>query len=998
MVNATSPDFLQEWSWLDDGPADIQLDIGSYEVVAVVYELGSAEDTERCLAAVAKSSVQPSQLVLPEDLPDDAQWLWILPNTCEPKPDALHSLLTRAAKNPDVDVVAAVHTEPRRRGPATLIHSYGQTVSGFGRLRSLAEPGEFYQGQLRVTQVLGAPAAGMLVKSSLWWRLGGFELSLTPALWGLEFDWRANLIGAQVVVEPDAEVVVHQRHDPTAERAGILALASAHARAGLRWLVDLKLILVTLLAALGFALGKDMLSAGEEIAGLGRWLVGRRRRKNVYQRVKALETKREWVSATRALRPAPWSGLRRAVDAVAARVADWLNTFTGISDAASIDELTGDDFAMDSDRQRVPVILVGLVLALLGAIAAGRTLFGEGALQAARMLPASASWQDLVSKYLEPIPGTSGLATPPWEGIVGLFSLVSAGQPEWLVSIVVVGCVPLTWLAAYRFARQLVDSNALAGLAAGAYALAPMLSGGFNATGFAVAVWTLLLPIAAYSVLWWHREGRDTWRGAGAVALWLLLLTSLYPLAWPLAGFAFLAEAVLRPKLRVVLQRVFVLAVPALLVIGPWLDTLLTYPTRALVGIESPLDSNVEFAWWQVPLAATGGEFGPPLWISAACMGVLWLAALFAAVKKPKLLLLLIVAAVAAIAATILNRMLVFVPPGVWTRPTGLELIILMIGCLTVVAVVGFDGVGSQLRSESISLSHIATLGTCIGSVAALLLGGVWWVWMGQLQVVRKPVGELPVFVMAEANADLPSRTLAIAVGADSAVSWMLVDGDYPRLGDAERGLVYSGDAQAIGVAESVVSRLMVGSADEELANDLARLGVSHIWLTGGDETLRMGISNTPGLAGETGDTDIVWPVPDTALFTIWTQQGKQALGERLEVPASDDDTRVLIFAQPADPRWRVSVAGQALPRVESAGPEQRFALGTASGVISFELRQDPPNWAWAQLVGLLFLIGLALPGFQRRSSAPVGKRLNKPVPKDEESMPLPRRALGVAE
>ena len=42
-----------------------------------------------------------------------------------------------------------------------------------------------------------------------------------------------------------------------------------------RWLTSLRLVLVTLLTAFGFLLGKDPERAGEELRGLGRWLGGR---------------------------------------------------------------------------------------------------------------------------------------------------------------------------------------------------------------------------------------------------------------------------------------------------------------------------------------------------------------------------------------------------------------------------------------------------------------------------------------------------------------------------------------------------------------------------------------------------------------------------------------------------------------------------------------------------------------------------------------------------
>ncbi|MCL1839097.1 MAG: hypothetical protein FWG47_07305, partial [Propionibacteriaceae bacterium] len=898
MVETTPADVLGEWSWLSEEPADIQLSIGSFNVVAVVFELESEAETERCMDAVRLSTIKPNRVVVPELIPDDAEWIWALPNTCTPKPDVLQQLLSRAAKNPEIDIVAAAQTTPQGRGATTLIHSYGQSVSGFGRLRTLSEPGEFYQGQLQVVEVLGAPAAGMLIKGSLWRYLEGFEQELTPSLWGLEFSWLANLVGAKVVVEPDAEIVMHEGVKPISERAGILALASAHAKRGTRWLTDLKLILVTLLVGLGFVIGKDPMSAGEEIAGLGRWLTSRKLRKQIRSRVRALDTTPEWEAATRRLRPARLSGLRRIFDSLAFRVADWFGTFTESSDEAGIDEMTGgDDYISGPKQRKLQVVLVGLGLTLTAAVVAGRTMFGEGSLRAARMLPASDSWQTMVSNYLTPIPGLQPLATPPWEAICGLVSLLTLGSPEWFVTVVVFGCVPLTWLAAYRLLRQFCTSNAMAGIAAGAFGLAPILSGAYNTTGFAASIWTALLPVAAYSLLWWQKEGQGTWRGVGAVGFWLLILTAIYPPTWILAAVGFVGELIVRPGFKAVVQRIFVLAVPGLLLLGAWREVLFEYPARALVGIEAALDTTAEFEWWHILFAATNAQtLGPPLWLSISCLGVLWLAAFVGACRKSSAALLFVVAVMLAVAAALLNRMLLFVPPGVWVRPTGMELITAMIGFLAMAAVVGLDKVSEELRNVSAGLRHFGVLALTILGVAALVTGSAWWVIAGGSGLSRAPVGQLPVFVMNEANSDKPGRILAIDINKMTRnVAWGLIENDYPRLGDAERGIAFGGDQTAEDFAASVVNRLITGSADDELVTDLVRLGVANVWVRSADEDVLLAINNTPGLEGATGLADMVWPVPDSGILTLWQGNQRELLGNDQLVRAGDGD-KILWF------------------------------------------------------------------------------------------------------
>jgi hypothetical protein len=83
-----------------------------------------------------------------------------------------------------------------------------------------------------------------------------------------------------------------------------------------------------------------------------------------------------------------------------------------------------------------------------------------------------------------------------------------------------------------------------------------------------------------------------------------------------------------------------------------------------------------------------------------------------------------------------------------------------------------------------------------------------------------------------------------------------------------------------------------------------------------------------------------------------------------------------LVLAEPADPRWWVTVAGTPQQAVTGAADEhlagQRFAL-SGSGRLEFGLRPVEPWWAWVQLGGLALLLLLAAPGL-RRGPAETGR------------------------
>lgn len=984
--NAAEP-LVDPWAWLHEETETVSPPWADYPVTAVIQTVRGEPWTTRCRQAAESGRVVPTRIMTIADAPAadaDAAWLWFLPDSCEPAPDALAELVTRVHAQPDIDIVGPLLVEPRRRGPGTLVSDWGQTMTRGGRLKTVVEPGELYQGQLATTAVLGVPAAGMLVRGEVWRDLGGFILDLPASHWGIELGWRANLAGHTVVAEPRGHVVTHaEADDPVLTAAAGLTLVTAHAAPSRRWLTGLWLALRAVLAAIGFALGKDPGRAGAELRGLGLWLRGWPARRATESAVDRLAPSPAALSATRALLPARWSGVRGTVDAVAARISEWFETFTDRSDASGLDELTGDDVAGHGPAvRRVPVVTAGLATLLVLAVVAGRQLWGAGSLSGAQLLAAPDSWADLFGDYLAAPPGTAGLSSPPWQGIFALASLATFGRPEWLVTLVLLGCVPLAWLAAFRLLRQLVDDVRLAAFGASAYALAPVLLGTLNLGSFGAASWTLLVPVAGYSLWWWHGPARGTWRAAGAVALWLTLACSLVPLAWLLVLVAAVVMGLRGRSSRLWGQVALVAAGPLLLLCGPWAGTIARYPGRLLTGIEPTLAPMAAPAPWELLVAGTGGAAGPPLWVSLVVMTVVWLAAVAGATRRPGFASLSLVAAAGALVASVsLTRLVVWVPPGSWARPEAAEWQVLMVGGLVLAACVGLDGIGAELRERALGLRHLATLGLALSAVASLTFGALWWAVAGQAGLSRDPVGAVPAFVRNAQVSSTPSRTLALEV-SDGVVGWSLIQDDFPRLGDVERGLVVSGDPQAEARALSVVNRLVTGSTDEQLLADLVSLGVAHIWLGGGGEELQASISNVPGLGVGTGnDAQTVWPVPDSARAIIEAGSERIVTGAGLAIPAGDPGRR-LVLAEPVDDRWRAAVGSVPLRQVALPDGRQGFELGSAAGTLAIGLTTPSPWWAWVQLAGLAFLVLLAAPGLRRRTEEPTPLRAESAAPR----------------
>ncbi|MGC4152316.1 MAG: hypothetical protein QM628_04475, partial [Propionicimonas sp.] len=621
------------WAWLHtrgsgDGPrwADA-------EVTAIV-EPRPGVDVSRCVAAIEAGDLTPDEIVVDDARGDQAgEWLWILPADSEPLPGALSALLVTLERRPELDVVGPLLVEPRRRGPGTLIRQFGQTVTASGRIRGLVPPGELYQGQLQTTDALATDATGMLVRGEVWRTLDGFNHDLPVSHRGAEFCWRARLAGHEVAVEPAAQVINHAEPvHPADVRAAGMALAAAHLPRGRRLLGRLRLVLSSLLAALGYLLGKDGEHALAEVAGLGGWLSDRRLRRSLAAGVRSVPPVEGAQARIRQLRPRPGAGVWHFAEGVGERLAEWAGTFAGPAPLVSLDELTGDDFAARGRIEpRIPVLLVGALATIGLAVAAGRSAFGAGVLSAARLLPAPTGWLDLLNSYLDPLAGMNPPAGPAWTGVAALAAFVTGGQPEWLVGVLLLGCVPLAWLAAFRFLRQGVASAAMAAIAAFGYALAPVLTGAVGVGAVGVAVWTILLPVFGYSLRAWLTEETLLWRRAAATGLWALLLVAVLPLAWLVLLGAMIAVVIRRGQAWA--QALLVVAAPLLLLIGPWRYTLLTHPGRLLTGIEPTLAGTNPVEPWQL-LLGRGTGTPPPLWLSIIVFGGLWLIAGAGALRR----------------------------------------------------------------------------------------------------------------------------------------------------------------------------------------------------------------------------------------------------------------------------------------------------------------------------------------------------------------------------
>ena len=318
----------------------------------------------------------------------------------------------------------------------------------------------------------------------------------------------------------------------------------------------------------------------------------------------------------------------------------------------------------------------------------------------------------------------------------------------------------------------------------------------------------------------------------------------------------------------------------------PWWPSLILAPGRILVGPDAALQgAPAAPEVWQLLLGREVGPGLPPLWVAAVVFGVVWAIALAGLVRRTqhKLVVAGWVTALLALAmAVVLSRLVVHVPPlGAEVRPWTGPYLLMAFGALLLGGAVGIDGFSRDIKRRSFSwLQPLAVLAGL--AVALVTVGGAaWWVWAG----VRGPVDRvsleaLPPYVRNAMVSESRARVLALDLSGSTARFSVLADRQL-RLGDADRGGTFGGSALAQQQAQDLVVRLVAGTADSDIAPQLADLGVGYLWVRGAGEEERARIDNTPGLGAASGtDEGTVWQVEPPVSRSVVVDAGRAHPGD----------------------------------------------------------------------------------------------------------------------
>lgn len=910
---------------------------------------------------------------------EPVEWLWLLHDDSEPAPDALHLLLRAADELPSAGVLGPkVRSWYDRR----QLLEVGTTLTGSGRRWTGLERREQDQGQHdAVRGVLSVSSAGMLVRRDVWEGLGGFDPRLPLSRDDTDFGWRVNAAGHRVVVVPDA--VVQHAEAATRERRPIDVAPNRPHRVdragaaftllanttGPTWpLLYFRLLFGGLFRTLGYLLGKLPGMALDELLGTvsvllrpHRFLSARRAR----SRTRTMSDK-----DLGDLFPSRAATIRHAAEGLLGnlRRAEEPETRSGRHSSAESGPVSEDSESLDGESfvklrmlMRRPGLSLAVALTLVTLVAARAVLSG-GTLFGGALLPAPEGASDLWARYADTWHGVGfgdAASAPPYIGALAAFATLLFGKAGTAVAVLLIGSVPLAGISAYLCSRRLVSAPGVRVWGASVYALTPVATGAIATGRIGTAVALVLAPVVARGAAQVIGAGglKASMRAAWATGLALAVAAAFAPLLWiAVAVLALVAVGVsfaglldVRPGPGLFLRLAAVLGTP-LVLLGPWTLALAGKPSLFLTepGLAGDALADKRPNPVGLLLLDPGGPGTLPGWVTAALLLVA-LAALLRDSRRRAVLGAWAVALVGLVLGIVVGRAHITV------EATG-DSVPAWPGAAVVLIALGY--VGAAMVGAEDARTRVAA-------------GSFGWLWQGvDGPLARRDPVVVPAFVAEEAAGARQPRTLVLTSPEAGNVTYTIVRGSGPGLGDADLAPKMSTYRQF----DVLLGKLLSGGGGAE-ASMFASYGIEFVQLkppVGAELTARL--DGTPGLSrvgAEKGTTlwRLQYPVGRALIVdpdgrTAVVRSTRDGVSTRIE---PGPQGRILRLAERADSGWEATQGGHKLKSRTIDGWAQGFELRPDGGRLEITHASGGHGmWLLAQGVLVLVVLILALPARKR--------------------------------
>lgn len=780
---------------------------------------------------------------LPE-APGQTEWLWVIHDDCAPDPRALELLLHAADEYPETGILG-----PKLRDwlDRKLLLEVGVTVARSGRRETGLEAREYDQGQhdaepRGVRDVLAVSTAGMLIRRDVWDELGGLDAKLPLFRDDLDFCWRARAAGHRVLAVTGA---VAWHAEASSKRRRRIAASDDHPRRLARryslFVLMANLPFWTMLWSMArntvgslirtvlFLVAKQPAHAVDELAAIGSVLFHPLR---LHRARKARKRSRAGYALVKPMFSPPILAFRRGWEMVQNQLSGGgpmdsagRHHAVRLPGAEEGDELLNDDDGFLRRTFASPGVRLFVLLTAV-AIAAERDLLAGGTpggfLGGGALVPVAGGASDLWAFY-------TGEWAPPYVAVLAVLSTITFGKTWLAVSILLLGCVPLSGLSAYLATRSFVGYRPARVWLAATYALLPVATGVVASGRIGSAVVFILLPVyASLATKVLADTRKPARRAAWGLGLLLAVGTAFAPILYVFVAILGLLAAVSFGGVRrgVGGNLLIALGTP-LLLLGPWLATIVEDPVRILREAGLPMTSAPTLAPEALLTLNPGGPGAPPIWVTAGLLVV----ALGALLLRRHQFIVAVgwgVAIVGVLAATVVSRLSTWPGVPLAFAATGL----LVSTALAAPRIAEFRQAGGFRRAGA----FLVVLVAFATPVAAATL----WIMNEAGGPLRRDVRS-PLPAIAEANSKPGEGTLLIRT-AETGLTYTVLHGRTPVIGESERAAYGSGFTDAVaGLASGR------GGAD---AAKLAAQGVAFVSVPGPvDPAIRRALDSDPAIA-----------------------------------------------------------------------------------------------------------------------------------------------------
>lgn len=992
---------------VDQSPHLLDDSFGIERTVRLDHRAGFGEAVRAGLAELGR----------PERLPftgESIEWVWLLHDDSAPSSDCLRDLLDTADDNPSVAILG-----PKVLGwhDRRLLLEAGVTVTGSGRRITGLDKREHDQGQHDGDRdVLAVSSAGMLVRRDVWEALDGFDPALPLFRDDLDFCWRAHRMGERVLVATRA-VIHHREASAHGRRADDVArrphradgeaavhVLLAHATAIAAPFIALRLFLGSLIRGGVYLLGKDVAGARDEVGAVLAVALHPSRLRS--SRARVARTSTEPAGVARDLRPGAAAQVRQVLEVVGA-----MATTSGASGpSASVSALesgpTGEDADFMDDGstgllRRLfvrPGVLLLLALAVVAIVGTRGLWLGDGVLQGGALLPSPEGAGDLWETYRQAWhdvgPGSTTPA-PPYLAVITAVGIVLLGKAPAAVSLLLLLAIPIAGWSAYFVLRGLVASTLIRVWAGAAYALLPAMTGAVAGGRIGTTMAAIALPFALRSLVRISGPHGTVRRSAGtailvavvlavAPALWLILVIAGAVVAFYLFRARGSAD-------RGVLSRLALALLGPVVLLLPWTMYVATQPSILLLepGLNTTALTDPDLKPWAVLLLHPGGPGMTPLWLTIGVVAGGFIALL----RTDRFRIIGAMAGMAALALLmgLFQTMIMVTPPGATSevRPWPGQATLLLGLMMIAAASVALDGLRERMAGRSFSIGQPLAIVVAVVALLAPVLSAAWFSAGLRIDLRLAPATSVPAFVAADSESSQAPRTLVVNDDVAGRVTYALLNGSGPELGDAETGPP-AADWEAL---DPYVAAMASGRGGDEI-EALAGYGIRYVVLARGtSRELIPTLDAEPGLRRlSSSGGEVLWRVGGTtsrARVVAGDKQTPVGLTEDGRIAADPyvyqampdgSGRRLLVSGAAVDAGWSavaISPDGSRTDLEAVAGPNlldwsQSFVIpdGAPAVVVAFD-SSARDRWLLLQGLVLLVLIIMSLPERKRDDPDP---------------------------